>query len=143
MKYLNLIKLFLVCISIFTSNSIYSQINKYGEGAVIFCVFDLEKENVEKCSPDKFAEVISIEKYENAYDIVCKDERGVFNINFIRVEGIGLENYEYIDSQSGDKYVIKDLLDTSVKALDTVNTNELSDKGISSNYRMVLRFLIN
>lgn len=121
----------------------YSQINKYGKGMVAFCVFDLEKGNVDKCSPEKYADVISIEKYENAYDILCKDERGVFNINFIRVEGSGLEYYEYIDAQSGDKYVIKDLLDTSAKALDAVNTNELSDKGISSNHRMVLRFLIN
>jgi len=28
----------------------YSQINKYGKGMVAFCVFDLEKGNVDKCS---------------------------------------------------------------------------------------------
>lgn len=141
MKNFTAIKLFLVYITILISNPIYSQMKEYGAGVVIFKTFDLEKGMALEDS-EKYADIIDLKKYENAYDISCRDEKGNFTINLIRLENSDLEEYEYIDSQTGDKYVIKDLLDTPAKALDAINTKDLSSKGVSSQYRMMLRILI-
>lgn len=119
----------------------YSQTKEYGEGFITSSVFDLEKRSEIKESIEKIGDIIKLVKTSDSYVIYYKWKGGISKMTFKKLNGFNVEDYEYIKVDEGHKYVLKDMLDTSVKYLQVINTVDLPN--VSNKYKMMLTFLIN
>lgn len=130
--------IFLIIISF--SNNIYSQTKEYGTGVLLFMTFDDETAAPMENSEEKYGDIEKLIKTNNSYEIYYRKAEGKFKIILKKLEGLGVEDYEYVDVDSGHKFVVKDLLDSSAKALDAINTKDLPN--VSNRYKMMLRILL-
>ena len=121
----------------FLSSSFAQNSENFGEGVLLWGGFDILKQQVVG-ELGKKADVISLVKSNDEYTLFAKDKNGRFKITFKKLKGFDEEG-KYVD-ENGDVYYIKDLLNTSVKAFDAINTRPLPD--MPPNIFMILRVLI-
>ena len=105
-----------------TSKSIQEQEKKYGSGVLLWGVFDIIKREVYG-ELSKKANVIKLVKSGDDYIIYTKNDDGKFKNHFKKTKGFD-EKGKYVD-EYGNIYYIKDLLDSSVMALDIIGTTPL------------------
>ncbi|SMC33668.1 hypothetical protein [Moheibacter sediminis] len=134
-----IIKVIILLLNLLSIN-IYSQTKEYGAGVLLFMTFDAENATQMENSEEKYGDVEKLIKTDNSYEIYYRKSEGKFKIILKKLEGLGVEDYEYVDVDSGHIFVVKDLLDSSAKALDAINTKDLPN--VSNRYKMMLRVLL-
>ena len=91
-------------------------------------------------SEEIYGNLEKVIKTKNSYEIYYKNAEGKFRIIFKKLEGLGVEDYEYFDTESGHKFVIKDSLESLAKTLDAIDTKDLPK--VSNRYKMMFRIII-
>ena len=122
------------------SNIVYSQTKEYGAGVLLFMTFDAEIASPIENSEEIYGNLEKVIKTKNSYEIYYKKAEGKFRIIFKKLEGLGVEDYEYFDTESGHKFVIRDSLESLAKTLDAIDTKDLPK--VSNRYKMMFRIII-